>query len=193
MVIDLSSYNGQIDFEELRKEPIERVILRSTTKNGKLDVRFMENLNGFLTKTGATIDAYKFAYARKTIPAFLEAAKTFQKLREAGALGFIQTFWLDLEDFDGRAHTSEEVNEVIFGYYKAAHEYHVELGLYFNYNYAMHIVDPFWNNLMPLWIARYNKTLGDTGEWKPVLWQYTSKGVVNGITGNVDISKELKP
>lgn len=191
MIIDLSSYNGQIDFETLRKEPIERAILRSTTKNGKLDVRFMENLNGFLTKTNVIIDAYKFAYARKTIPAFLEAAKTFQKLREAGALGFIQTFWLDLEDFDGCAHTPEEANEVIFGYYKAAHEYHVNLGLYFNYNYAMHIVDPFWGNLMPLWIARYNKTLGDTGEWKPVLWQYTSKGIVNGIPNVVDISKEV--
>ena len=45
MVLDLSSYNGKVDFEKVNKAAnIERVILRGTTRNGNIDTRFIENL-----------------------------------------------------------------------------------------------------------------------------------------------------
>ena len=44
MVLDLSSYNGKVDFEKVNKAAnIERVILRGTTRNGNIDTRFIEH------------------------------------------------------------------------------------------------------------------------------------------------------
>ena len=188
-IIDVSAYQGVINWETVGKQDIDKVILRTTTQNGSIDARFMQNLNGALTNTKCTIDGYKFAYTREYVAAYIEACRTFETLLDKGALKFLEYFWLDLEGFGGRDYTREETDAVIKGYKDAAQEYGVKLGLYFNYNYAKNIVDPVWHYILPLWIARYNKTLGDVSPWKPLMWQYTSEGKVDGIRGNVDISK----
>ena len=192
MIIDISAYQGKIDFDKIAKQDIDRIILRTTTQNGKLDSRFIENLNGALSKTKCEIDGYKFAYTRKYIPAYIEACKTFETLENKGALKFLDWFWLDLEAWDGRDYTTEEADEVIKGYRDAAQDYDVKLGLYFNYNYTKNIVDSVWHYKLPLWVARYDKTLGDVSPWMPKMWQYTRTGTIDGISGNVDISKYVE-
>ena len=41
-----------------------------------------------------------------------------------------------------------------------------------------------------IWIARYNDTLGYGSRYD--MWQFTSSGSVNGISGSVDISAWLR-
>ena len=189
-IIDVSAYQGSIDWSKASKE-ISGVIIRSTTQNGKIDTRFMENLNGALQNGVQTIDAYKFAYTRSYIPAYMEACKTLETLSGYGALRWLRRFWLDIEAFGGRDFTTAECNEVIRGYKDAAQDFNLDLGLYFNYNYAKNIVDNYWKCL-PLWIARYNSSLGNVTPWSPEIWQYTDKGTIDGISGYVDISKEVE-
>ena len=46
-----------------------------------------------------------------------------------------------------------------------------------------------------IWIARwrdYNLGHGYTGKGNVVMWQYTSKGSVSGISGNVDLNVSYK-
>lgn len=190
MIIDVSAYQGAITWSEAAEE-VDHVILRTTTQNGNIDTRFMENLNGCLKSSIETIDGYKFAYAKLYIPAYMEACKTFNTLDKLNALRFLDTFWLDLEPVKGVQHTTQEVNEIIRGYKDAALDFNVKLGLYFNYNYAKHVVDSYWS-CFPLWLARYNKTMGDVSPFKPVLWQYSDKGSIAGIKGYVDVSKEVE-
>lgn len=41
---------------------------------------------------------------------------------------------------------------------------------------------------IPLWVASYTSTVADCGGWTNyVAWQYTDKGLVNGISGSVDL------
>lgn len=188
LIIDVSAYQGKIDFDEIAKQDIDRIILRTTTQNGKIDTRFMENLNGALQKTKCTIDGYKFAYTREYVPAYMECIKTLELLQDKGALKFLNMFWLDLEKFGNADFTTEQADATIKGYADACKEYNVKMGLYFNYNYAKNIVNDVWHYIFPLWIARYNTTLGDVSPWQPAIWQYTSSGSVGGISGNVDIS-----
>lgn len=194
MILDISSNQGKINWEKVSKSGVERVILRATTQNGKLDVRTMENYNGILQNMNDTmksIDFYKFSYVRNYAAARMECLKTLDALEEHGIrLEVMDRFYLDLEGHGGRDYTKDEANEVILGYRDQCREMGVQLGLYFNYNYAKNIVDDVWY-FMPLWIARYNSTLGDTGRWKPHLWQYTSKGTIDGISNYVDISKRI--
>ena len=194
MIIDISSYNGRINFEEMAKtENIERIILRGTTKNGQLDTRFMENVNGICLHLKGTepIDVYKFSYARNYGDAAAECYNLIYTLRHKGVFNIIDTIWLDLEDFDGRSHTSAECGVIISAYDTICRMHGVKFGIYCNYNYVKNIL-PKWAASWPLWMARYNASMGDTGDFKPIMWQYTSKGTCAGITGNVDISKYTK-
>ena len=191
MIIDISSYNGKIDFKEMAaKENIERVILRSTTKNGELDVRFMENLNGILTEldTDAIIDVYKFSYARTMAEAITEAVQLIATLKYKGVYKFINKIWLDLEKWSDRDYTFKEAGEVIAGYACVCMTMGANLGIYCNYNYLTCII-PKWAQIFPIWLARWSNSMGKVEPFNVEMWQYTNKGQCAGIKGDVDISR----
>lgn len=192
-VIDVSSYQGAIDWAQVSSvSDIKGAIIRTTIKNGILDPRCIENFNGALHNMNGHFNwfaGYKFSYANSYISAYMEAVKTLDMLDDRGALNFLQRFYLDLENRPSRF-TKSEANEVIIGYLEACKEYGVRLGIYCNYDYIKNVIDNYWNCL-PLWLARYNSTMGDISPFTAELWQYTSTGSVPGIKGNVDISREV--
>lgn len=194
MIIDVSSYQGKIDWATVSKTGVEGVILRSTTKNGKMDTRAIENYNGILQNMNDKLNFlgfYKFSYARDFVGAAKECLST---LRTMGAHGItkeaVDCFYLDMEAWGGRDYTREEADAVILGYSYICDKLGVKFGIYSNYNYLKNIIDPVWAGL-PLWYARYNSVMGDISPWIPDIWQYTSSGHVDGIIGNVDISKRV--
>lgn len=196
MYLDISSNQGAIDWQAVStNEGINGVILRATTKNNLLDVRTIENYNGILHNMSDIdeISVYKFSYARDYIGARVECRKCLDELSKHGV--HFDYLYLDLEGFGGRDYTTEEANAVIVGYMDEMHQGNIfiasKLRLYFNYNYLKNIIDPIWRQF-PIWLARYNATMGDTFGANVVLWQYTSTGHVNGINGNVDISREVE-
>ena len=193
MIIDISSCNGKIDFEKMAaNEHIERIILRTTTKNGNLDTRFMENLNGTLAKLedNTPIDGYKFSYARSYDAAAIEAMELINTLKSAGALKFLNRIWLDLEDFGGRSHTQYEAASVLAAYALVCGYYGVDFGIYCNYNYLKNIL-PKWAVNYDIWLARWSGSMGKCEPFKVVLWQYTNTGECSGISGVVDISRPV--
>ena len=196
MYLDISSNQGVIDWQVVKtNEGINGIILRATTKNNLLDVRTIENYNGILHNMSNIdeISVYKFSYARDYVGARVECRKCLDELSKHGV--HFDYLYLDLEGFGGRDYTREEANAVIVGYMDEMHQGNIfiasKLRLYFNYNYLKNIIDPIWRDF-PIWLARYNATMGDTFGANIVLWQYTSTGHVNGINGNVDISREVK-
>ena len=194
MYLDISSNQGRIDWKTVAENGrglINGVILRATTQNNKLDVRTMENYNGILHNMSDIdeISVYKFSYARDYVSARVECAKCIRELSAHGI--HFDFFYLDLEGWSGRDYTREEANAVILGYIDQLKAIHPnKFRLYYNYNYLKNIIDPMWRSI-PTWLARYNSTMGDTFDANVVLWQYTSQGRVDGIKGNVDLSREV--
>lgn len=191
MIIDISSYNGKIDFKEMAaKENIERVILRGTTKDGELDTRFMENLNGILQELpiATEINVYKFSYARNFADAAVEAYNLISKLLHTGVSKIFSCIWLDLEKWGDRDYTYKEASEVISAYDLVCRTFGFKFGIYCSYNYLTCII-PKWAQLFPIWLARWNSKMGDCAPFKVEIWQYTSSGQCAGIKGNVDLSK----
>lgn len=195
MIIDISSYNGKIDWPTVAaKENIERVIHRGTTKNGQLDGRLIENINGIATAYHDTkypeVDIYKFSYARTYTEAAVEACNLIAMLKIAGIFGVINKIWLDLEEFDGRSHTTKECAEIIAAYDTVCKSYGVKFGIYCSYNYVKNIL-PKWTQIFDIWMAKWSNSIGMLGDFKNSvqLWQYTNEGKVEGIIGNVDISR----
>lgn len=197
MIIDISSYNGKIDWPTVAaKENIEQVIHRATTKNGHLDGRLIENINGISKaydgKKYPPIDVYKFSYARNFPDATIEAYNLLNLLKINGLLSLINTIWLDLEEFDGRAHTSLECSYIMGAYKGICADYNKPFGIYCSYNYLRNIL-PKWAAGERIWMAKWSNSMGTLGYFKSSveLWQYTNEGKVEGIIGNVDISRRL--
>ena len=193
MIIDVSSFQGLIDWRRVvTTNDIERVILRSTTKNGNLDTRFMENYNGLLKNSfKGVLDVYKFAYSKTFDTAITEAKNALETLKSRGVLRGINVFWLDLENIDGARYTKAQASAVIAAYRVMCELYGVEFGIYANYDYVKNVL-PSWSSMYPLWLARYNSITGDVAPFNIEMWQYTSNGKVNGITGAVDLSRYVK-
>lgn len=193
MYIDISSNQGKIDFELLKEnKDLNGIILRGTTKNNNLDKTTKSNYENILKFMPdiKEISIYKFSYARTYAQARIECAKCLKAL--ADSFIFFDYFYLDLEGHSGRDYTTEEANEVILGYYDEIRLQNdiSKFRLYFNYNYLKNIIDKHWS-FIPLWLARYNSFMGVAAPWNVVLWQYTSKGLLPGISVNVDMNKEI--
>lgn len=193
MYLDISSNQGEIMWQDIPQD-VNGVILRATTKNNQLDVRTVQNYNGILKHISARLDElsfYKFSYAWDYVSARLECYKCLKAINEKGM--HYDYLYLDLEQHDGKDYTREQASAVIMAYMHemAFNGVFSKFRLYFNYNYLKNIIDPIWRDI-PLWLARYNSTMGDTFGANVVLWQYTSTGHVLGINGNVDISKEIE-
>lgn len=191
MIIDISSYNGKIDFEEMKKNAdVERIIMRATTKNGELDVRLLENINGAIQHGFKNIDLYKFSYARDFVSACVECTVLISKLREKGLFTLIDVLWLDVEKFGGRDYTTDELSQVITAYDIICRLNGVYFGIYCNYSYLKNLI-PKWAYKYEFWVARWNNTLGDTFGANVVYWQHSNGGKVAGITTDVDLSRRV--
>ena len=194
MIIDISSYNGKIDFAKMAaQENIERVICRGTTKNGELDTRLIENINGICAElpNDVPIDIYKFSYARNYGDAATECVALLEILKTRGLFSLFNTLWLDIEPFDGREHTANECGQIIAAYANICRLYGVNFGIYCNYSYIKTKV-PKWAQNVKFWLARWGAQMGDISPFNVEIWQYTNKGKCAGIVGDVDISKVVK-
>ena len=190
MIIDISSYNGNIDFDTLVKEnDIERVIMRSTTKNGEPDLALSANISRLKkVNDSIPIDFYKFTYARNYTDAVLEATELLYTLKSMLLLYIPETIYLDIEPVNGKAHTPREIAEIIAGYMSVFKSYDVELGIYCSYSYLKNM--PIWSHVfLTFWVARWNDTLGNTSDFDVKMWQYSDKGSLAGINGPVDLSR----
>lgn len=196
-LVDVSAYQGAINWAKVAADPeMKGAILRTTLKDGIFDRMFLDNVSGIAANINSRFGycgMYKFAYTRNYIDAYLEALATLSAIDKAGVLGCCHRFFLDLEGWGGRDYTTREASEVIKGYGEAAAEMGVPFGLYCNWNYITHIIDPMWSKRTYLWLARYASSMGNTGDWEPHIWQYTSKGSVDGISGNVDVNEVIMP
>lgn len=193
MIIDVSSYQGVIDWNKARAG-LERVILRGTLKNGKLDPQFMRNYrNAVNIPFIDSVDMYKFSYATNFDTAFTEAENCIKAIKNEGLNSdSIGMLWLDLEPHAavGAQHGMKQATDIIAAYMLVCRREHIPFGIYLNYNYLIHVLDKRLY-FLPIWLARYNSIMGDIKGANVKIWQYSSKGHIDGIAGDVDVNKYI--
>ena len=183
--IDVSAYQGKPDWLQVRKSGVEFAILRILNSKGK-DTSFEHNFSG-CEKAGIRRGVYRFSYALTIAQAQKEAREVVGVL--AGRkleLGV----WLDLEWSNQRALGSAKVKEIANAWMQVIRDAGYECNIYCNTDWYKNICSGLDATY---WIARYpkddNGTMKDSS--KPnvgeIGWQYSSKGKVTGITGNVDM------
>lgn len=186
--IDVSSYQGTIDWNKVKSDGIKFAILKIIRKDLTSDKQFENNWKG-CEKAGVEIKGvYNYSYATTVEKAKEDAKKVLEILN-----GRQTTVWLDVED-DCQKNLGKLLVEIIKAYAKVIKDAGLEFGVYTGQSFYNCYLKQYENFDYPMWIARYGTNNGTAQEsYEPkaknvLIWQYTSKGSVNGISGNVDMN-----
>ena len=178
-IIDISKWQGSIDFDKLKKE-VALVIARASCGSDK-DVKFDEYAKA-MNERNIPFGVYCYSYAGDEAKAKDEAQKIVKYASAYKPLFYV----MDAEESKiTTAAIKAFANELKaqgagkIGCYVAHNHYN---------DYKFDTVRSLWDFV---WIPRYgsnNGTIG--GSTKPAykcdLWQFTSTGKIDGISGNVD-------
>ncbi len=182
--IDVSVYQGNIDWTET-KNNIDWAIIRCGYGSDytKQDDAQWKNNVAACEKYGIPYGVYLYSYATTVEKAKSEAAHVIRLLK--GHKPDMPVF-LDFEESRisvlGKAKVLEIAKVFCEAITKAGYLY----GTYANkYWFEQYLTDS-WYNKYPKWVAQYNSEITYKGTYD--IWQYSSKGSVPGIIGNVDMN-----
>lgn len=183
--IDVSHWQGLINWDKVAKDGIEYVFLKATERTKYVDRTFKTNAAA-ARKAGLHVGAYHFARFKNNTEA-REEAEHFVNTVKGSPLNW--PLVLDLEVNEGnlnRDKLTEASNVFIDVLQKAG----FAAMIYVNKNYLDNYI--YYSKIdAPLWLARYREFDKGAGVDCDV-WQHTSQGRVNGITGDVDVNHAYK-
>lgn len=178
---DISRWQGSVDFDALAPE-VEFVIARGMYETGK-DV-YIDGYAAEMTRLGIPFGVYQYSIATTPEEARAEARAFYEAMKGLNPLFYV----LDAE--------SDGLDAALIGVW--AEEMRKlgakKLGCYVAHNhYDDYEYDTVRGEFDFTWIPRYGSNDGTVeGSKKPAyacdLWQYTSKGSIPGMKGNVDLN-----
>lgn len=181
--IDLSHYQGEVFWEAIGdNSKMAYVYLKATEGGDRIDDRYARNIE-LAHKYGLKVGSYHFFRPKTDLNKQLENFKAQCKPKDQDLIPMI-----DVETKGGLA--TEEFCDSLLRFLDMIEEtYHqkplVYTGTNFYNKYLVGKLDSY-----KLMIAQYSKNepvLADDREY--MLWQYTGKGSINGISGYVDKSR----
>ena len=197
LAIDVSAYQGYIDWSKVRASGIDYAVIRALTWSGGtngdwvLDPFFEQNVIN-AKNAGIKVGAYIYTYAFNDAEVQAEVSlfrSSADKLKSQG-YSFDLPIFVDYEytkllsgvpDYNERTRLLKLEMDLLnqAGYYS---------GMYMSTSWAQNYVNAasLQGQGYDLWIADYRGYNG-WGE-SVVMWQYSSEGSVAGIIGNVDMN-----
>lgn len=184
--IDISHYQGDIDWDDLSNAmiegcPLRFVMIKSTEGSTRLDSKFKENFRQ-AREYGYIRGAYHF-WSNKS-SARDQAYHFLNKVRlEDGDLPPV----LDVEHKPKDRSVEDFQRDVLTWLHIVEDKYHVKPIIYTYYKFKdKYLSAPVFNDY-PYWIAHYYVDKVEyKGEWK--FWQHTDVGKLPGIKGYVDFN-----
>lgn len=186
--IDVSAWNGNVDWKTVADYGMGFAILRITEKGNKTDSTFEQNYKG-CAQHGIPVGVYKYSYAKSPAQAEQEAEVVLKVLNKR-KLDF--PVFYDLEWSEQRKLGSTAVEKIALAFLNIIQAAGYKVGIYCNADWYQNVLTPDLKKY-DCWIARY--PANDNGTLQERLrpdfgigWQYSSKGHVDGVNGNVDMN-----
>lgn len=195
-VIDVSGWQGDIDWAKAKADGVEGVIIRLGYGEGNnADKKAQRNISE-CKRLGIPFGIYWYSYADTPALAKEEGADVVAKLKQFGVnpSDLAYPVYYDLEKWTWEGHkppTDPNVyNNIVNNWYSA-----LQSGGYRNlgvYSYTSYLQGPLKHAdiyAKTTWAAQYGARMGfDSFPTNSRGWQYTSSGKVDGISGNVDMN-----
>ena len=183
--IDVSYYQGEIDFKKVKAAGIDFVLIRAGYGNTlaypkQIDPRFEEYYKK-AKAAGLNVGAYWYSYADS-----VEAAKQEAKSCLAAIKGktFEMPIYFDLEEQEQFVKGREFCDSLVNTFCAALEQAGYYAGLYISRIPLQNYISSGVAKRYALWIAEYSNKCNYSGSYG--IWQYRSTGKINGISGNVD-------
>lgn len=189
--IDVSKWQGEIDWDKVKNDGIDFVIIRcgyrgSVTGSLVEDPYFQQNIRG-ATAAGLQVGVYFFTQAVNEVEAVEEASMVVSLIRD---YELTYPVFIDTEGAggDGRADSLsvEDRTAVCEAFCTTVENAGFEAGVYASRNWYNKNLETAFLEDFVIWLAEYRSVPLYQGYYQ--MWQYTSKGSVNGISGNVDMN-----
>lgn len=189
--IDVSKWNGDIDWDKVKADGVEFVMIRcgyrGTTMGSLIeDPNFLVNIRG-AKAAGLDVGVYFFTQAINEVEAVEEASMVIA-LCEGYELDYPVMIDSEGAGGNGRADSLdvETRTKVCKAFCETIENAGYEAGVYasrswYNANLEVNKLEKY-----RIWLAEYRSTPLYSGYYD--MWQYTSKGKVDGIEGNVDLN-----
>ena len=184
--IDVSAWQGKIDWKTVADYSMGFAILRITESGNVIDSYFEQNFSE-CRKYNIPVGAYKYSYAMTVAEIQSEARKVVEVLN---GRKLQYPVWLDLEWNNQRSLGAEQIHKLAEAFEKIITAAGYKFGIYCNVDWYLNVICSHLKKY-DFWIARYpasdNGTLQE--RLRPdfgVGWQYSSKAKIPGISGTVD-------
>lgn len=202
-LIDVSSYNGKVDWEKAKAYGCQGAILKIIRKDLKIDNGFNRNYQA-CNENELAWGVYNYSYATTVTKAKSDMELVCDILDKIDKTHFVYGVWFDLEDKAQAALSKTKIAEIINAAQQVIESRGYTFGVYTGKSYYEEHIDRKQVKCRNWWIARYYR--GDARmqiatnpdqEKKPaaanIAWQYTSKGrfpkiISSGNSGNFDLN-----
>lgn len=181
--LDLSTHNGNVDFNLLKQNGIDFVILRlgwiGNKENHTIDSKFESYYNS-AKSVGLKVGCYVYSYVETSKA--MSSAINWIKNKIQGK-SFEYPLFLDLEDSQISYIGKKSMTNLAIQFCQSFEN----SGIYANKNWFTNKLDI--NQLLnyKIWLAEWNKN-NYTVDFRVDIWQYTSDGSISGISGRVDMN-----
>ena len=188
--IDVSKWNGSIDWNAVKNSGVNYVIIRCGyrgSSTGALieDPAFRTNIKG-ATSAGLKVGIYFFTQAVNEVEAVEEASMVLSLI---SGYNISYPVFLDVEPSGGRADgiSAETRTAVCNAFCQTVANSGYAAGIYANKTWLGSKINVgSLGGSYKIWLAQYAAAPSYGGKYQ--LWQYSSKGSVAGIKGDVDMN-----
>ena len=185
--IDVSKWQGDIDFSKLKASGVEFVIIRVGSSNGLngenfVDSKFIQNIKN-ANAVGIPVGIYFYSYASTIDRAISDAKWIVEQIKDYKVDLPIAFDWENWGSFNKFDVSFFGLTNIAKGFMNTIKDAGYDAMLYSSKTYLENIWLP---TSYPVWLAHYTKNTNYTGEYS--FWQMCSNGRVDGISGDVDIN-----
>ena len=187
--IDVSRWNGSIDWTKVKNSGVSYVIIRCGyrgSSKGQLieDPKFTTNIKGAIN-AGLKVGVYFFTQAVDEVEAVYEASYVIEKIKN---YKISYPVFLDVEPSGGRGDkiSNEMRTNVCKAFCQTIQNAGYTAGIYANKTWLTEKLDASQLSAYKIWLAQYAAAPTYGGRYD--IWQYKSTGSINGISGDVDMN-----
>ncbi len=185
--IDVSKWQGDIDFEKVKNAGASFVMIRigvegSETRELSLDSFYEENLKK-AKEAGLKVGVYLYSIATTKKEA-LEHANWVLDILDGEKLDLPIVFdWENWTNWNSYKISFYEINDIANTFMSTVKSKGYEGMLYSSKFY----LETIWTNKLnfPIWLAHYTSKTNYEGDYQ--IWQMCNNGQIDGINGDVDI------
>lgn len=202
-LIDVSSYNGKVDWEKAKAYGCQGAILKIIRKDLKIDNGFNRNYQA-CNENEIGWGVYNYSYATTAKKAKSDMELVCDILDKIDKEHFVYGIWFDIEDKIQASLSKAKIAAIINAAHQVVEERGYLFGVYTGMSYYNEHIDRKLVKCNNWWIARYYQgdkrmqiATNPDEEKKPaaanIAWQYTSKGrfpkiISSGNSGNFDLN-----